>query len=154
MVDQVRDTKIKVLANLKQGIDEERAEWKTLSVTLKVYHIVLNLMMFRIYFHLLQWYVFYLKLMKDVWNQNLVFTDIRLKSITKSFILFFIFFVCGLVGSPCVRAGKSYMPWSETWLLDPDGHVRARQRFRTYVDLPLLLIHEVGQTFILTELFT
>lgn len=37
LVDQVRDVKIKVLANLKQGTDEERAEWKKLSVTLKVF---------------------------------------------------------------------------------------------------------------------
>nr|GEW39471.1 tripeptidyl-peptidase 2 isoform X2 [Tanacetum cinerariifolium] len=33
--EEVRDTKIKVLANLKQGTDEERAEWKKLSTTLK-----------------------------------------------------------------------------------------------------------------------
>ncbi|KAK1416389.1 hypothetical protein QVD17_32180 [Tagetes erecta] len=35
--EEVRDVKIKVLANLKQGTDEERAEWKRLSVTLKEY---------------------------------------------------------------------------------------------------------------------
>lgn len=36
MVNQVRDTKIKVLANLKQGTEDERAEWKKLSISLKV----------------------------------------------------------------------------------------------------------------------
>lgn len=33
---QVRDAKIKVLTSLKQSSDEERAEWKKLSVSLKV----------------------------------------------------------------------------------------------------------------------
>lgn len=36
-VNQVHDTKIKVLANLKQGTNEESAKWKKLSTTLKVY---------------------------------------------------------------------------------------------------------------------
>ncbi|KAM0047332.1 putative tripeptidyl-peptidase II [Helianthus debilis subsp. tardiflorus] len=33
--EEVRDAKIKVLANLKQGTEDERAEWKKLSVSLK-----------------------------------------------------------------------------------------------------------------------
>ncbi|PWA65304.1 hypothetical protein CTI12_AA339290 [Artemisia annua] len=33
---EVHDTKIKVLANLKQGTDEEHAKWKKLSTTLKI----------------------------------------------------------------------------------------------------------------------
>ncbi|XP_057476526.1 tripeptidyl-peptidase 2-like isoform X2 [Actinidia eriantha] len=33
--EEVRDAKIKVLASLKQGTDEERSEWKKLSVSLK-----------------------------------------------------------------------------------------------------------------------
>ncbi|KAI3817994.1 hypothetical protein L1987_11796 [Smallanthus sonchifolius] len=33
--EAVRDVKIKVLANLKQGTDDERAEWKKLSISLK-----------------------------------------------------------------------------------------------------------------------
>lgn len=33
---QVRDTKIKVLASLKLGTDEEQSEWKKLSSSLKV----------------------------------------------------------------------------------------------------------------------
>lgn len=35
-VNQVRDAKIKVLASLNQGTDEERAEWKKLCQSLKV----------------------------------------------------------------------------------------------------------------------
>ncbi|XP_071686212.1 tripeptidyl-peptidase 2 [Rutidosis leptorrhynchoides] len=33
--EEVRDTKIKVLANLKQGTEDERAEWQKLSISLK-----------------------------------------------------------------------------------------------------------------------
>lgn len=36
LVHQVRDTKIKVLASLKQETSEERSEWKELSALLKV----------------------------------------------------------------------------------------------------------------------
>jgi len=36
LVHQVRDTKIKVLASLKQETAEERSEWKKLSALLKV----------------------------------------------------------------------------------------------------------------------
>ena len=36
LVNQVRDAKIKVLSSLKQDSDEERSEWKKLSVSLKV----------------------------------------------------------------------------------------------------------------------
>jgi len=36
LVHQVRDTKIKVLASLKQETCEERSEWKELSALLKV----------------------------------------------------------------------------------------------------------------------
>lgn len=36
LLNQIRDTKIKVLASLKQGIEEERSEWRKLSVSLKV----------------------------------------------------------------------------------------------------------------------
>ena len=42
VVNQVHDTKIKVLANLKQGTDEERAKWKKLSTTLKVHSLCLT----------------------------------------------------------------------------------------------------------------
>ncbi|KAM0003740.1 putative tripeptidyl-peptidase II [Helianthus debilis subsp. tardiflorus] len=33
--EDVRDAKIKVLANLKQGTEDERAEWKKIPVSLK-----------------------------------------------------------------------------------------------------------------------
>jgi hypothetical protein len=49
LVNQVRDAKIKVLSSLKQDGDEERLEWKKLSVSLKVraYLLVIFWMKFR-----------------------------------------------------------------------------------------------------------
>jgi hypothetical protein len=48
LVNQVRDVKIKVLSSLKQDGDEERLEWKKLSVSLKVRaYLVIFWMKFR-----------------------------------------------------------------------------------------------------------
>lgn len=41
LINQVREAKIKVFASLKQSTDEERSEWKELSVSLKVELILL-----------------------------------------------------------------------------------------------------------------